>query len=87
MDLVKCTNPDFCSKRKIDIILGSEIFFELFFLTQMALQKTVFGWILSGIVTSNNSIQRLLAMNTETESLHFNQIKSFWEIEEVVKYL
>lgn len=84
-------DPELCSTRKIDMILGTQVFFRLLCIGQIRpvgtdaiWQKTVFGWILSGHVTTSPTINYCLSiMSVESESIQ-EQVQKFWELEEVV---
>lgn len=90
----ECADPDFSSNRKIDMILGSEIFFELLCIgqikpagTRAIWQKTVFGWILSGRVQGEQINPKPTCMSTMVSSDNSiqNQVQKFWELEEVIE--
>lgn len=94
MKTFECADPDISSTRQIDMILGSEIFFELLCIgqvkpmgTRAIWQKTVFGWVLSGCVNVEESKQNSACMTMiadYTDTLQ-SQLKQFWELEEIVR--
>lgn len=84
-------DPDVCSMRKIDMIVGTQVFFRLLCIGQIRptgtnaiWQKTVFGWILSGHVTSINPMHCLSATTSIIDPIQ-EQVQKFWELEEVVR--
>lgn len=84
-------DPDVCSMRKIDMIVGTQLFFRLLCIgqirptgTEAIWQKTVFCWILSGHITSINPRHCLSVTASRIEPLQ-NQVQKFWELEEVVR--
>jgi len=94
INLGECSDPDLSSTKKIDIILGSEIFYELLCIgqikpagTRAIWQKTVFGWVLSGRVQSDQSNPQTSCMTTMVSSDNSiqNEVQKFWELEEVVE--
>ncbi|CAI6363726.1 unnamed protein product [Macrosiphum euphorbiae] len=94
INLGECADPDFRSTKKIDIILGSEIFYELLCIgqikpagTRAIWQKTVFGWVLSGRVQSDHINPHTSCMTTmvSIDNSIQNEVQKFWELEEVVE--
>jgi len=84
-------DPDVCSMQKIDMIVGTQVFFRLLCIGQIKFvgtdaiwQKTVFGWILTGYITSQNPLNFLSVTAPTTESIQ-EQVPKFWELEEVVR--
>lgn len=80
------------------MIIGAEIFYELLCIGQIQLveqtvsmQKTVFGWILSGRVKKIEETQANCLVNicenleSEEEKMYnlSKQLRQFWELEEI----
>lgn len=87
---LKLADPNFNRSSKIDILIGASLFFELICVGQIKLgrnkpilQKSVFGWIVSGpLVQGNNE-------NSSSSFCHFvmqddiqGQLEKFWSLEE-----
>ncbi|CAI6369993.1 unnamed protein product [Macrosiphum euphorbiae] len=77
-------DPDVCSARKIDMIVGTQVFFRLLCVGQIRpagtdaiWQKTVFGWILSGHITSTNPMHCLSATASTFDPIQ-RQVQKFW---------
>ncbi|XP_050294291.1 uncharacterized protein LOC126734638 [Anthonomus grandis grandis] len=89
---IALADPDFSSAKPIDLLLGADIFWELIHIGQIklgrglpVLQKTHFGWIISGPLQTNLSSS--LCSKTQcffTTSID-NQLTKFWEVEEFPK--
>ncbi|XP_050315358.1 uncharacterized protein LOC126749716 [Anthonomus grandis grandis] len=89
---IALADPDFSSAKPIDLLLGADIFWELIHIGQIKLgrglpilQKTHFGWIISGPLQTNLSSS--LCSKTQcffTTSID-NQLTKFWEVEEFPK--
>lgn len=89
-------DPEFGSSRKIDMLIGASIFFDLMCAGQirlrdskLILQKSVLGWIVSGQVTFNNKAFNknnitYHAVNLENREMQI-QLEKFWSIEECVQ--
>lgn len=75
----------------IDMLLGASVFWNLLCIGQIVLpntgtilQKTKFGWILSGplsLNSKNNSICNLSIDSPQNQLIH-DQLEKFWKIEE-----
>ena len=72
------------NNRKIDVLLGSDIYEDLFYnerFTKNGLyfRKSIWGWVISGIVEQTGSLSRRVTCSiAATESNH-----RFWEVEEI----
>lgn len=81
-------DPQFCEPGQIDIIIGAEYFYDL--LTDgrskiseegPTLQNTVFGWIVSGrISTQPTSPPQAVSFSCTVADIH-DQLARFWELE------
>lgn len=82
---LKVADPTFNRPSSIDLLIGAELFLNLLCIGQIhrenqpTLQKTHFGWIISGPIMSNNK-QTIACHNSTTLDLN-NAISKFWEIE------
>ena len=80
-------DPNFKSRDKIDIIIGADLYGLILeeglkkLGGSFVAQKTIFGWILLGDVSQSTIAVNQLSVTTQ-DSLN-DQIKQFWEIEEV----
>jgi hypothetical protein len=84
-------DPHFNTPQQIDMLIGAEIFFEVWTNQQFQLQKgamlqgTVFGWIIAGKVPTTQGMAHALSTfcgcvaHSDTDL--FNQVKRFWEVE------
>lgn len=92
---VKLADPCFNKKSSIDILLGSNIFWNLLCVGQIhlgnnkpILQKTLLGWIVAGNMnTYVNTFQSVNCLSTKgskitTEGLSDNALVKFWHLEE-----
>lgn len=87
---IKLADPTFHVPGKVDLIIGSEVFWRLLCVGQIQLgkakpifQKTKLGWIVSG--TANPSYQTCHAAHchlTRQTTLQ-NQLEGFWRLEEI----
>nr|CAH7712888.1 unnamed protein product [Callosobruchus chinensis] len=86
-DIIKLADPCFSEPQKIDMLIGSDVFWNIVSTEQTSLghnlpvlQNTKFGWIISGPLgfSSKNSI----VCNFSTEIDIQNDLRRFWEIEE-----
>ncbi|XP_055604307.1 uncharacterized protein LOC129752558 [Uranotaenia lowii] len=86
------SDPDFYERHPIDLVLGAEIFFDLFsppghiYLGESmpSVINSVFGWVVSGKTTSNANIPQTTPMICQVATLKRleNQIEKFWLIDE-----
>lgn len=88
-DNIVLADPNFYKSRKIDILLGSQIFWELTCIGQIKLgkgqpilQKTHFGWIISGeLALSQNKEKVISCLSTNIELQ--DQLERFWKLENI----
>ncbi|XP_062535559.1 uncharacterized protein LOC134204764 [Armigeres subalbatus] len=86
---IKLADPSFDTTNPIDIILGAEIFFELFRVPgRISLGKhlpvlvnSVFGWVVSGKSTANTCRPPVVANIATIADIH-RLMERFWTIEE-----
>ncbi|XP_062541412.1 uncharacterized protein LOC134209443 [Armigeres subalbatus] len=86
---IQLADPAFHQPNHVDLILGAEIFFELFNVTGRiqlgnglpTLVNSVFGWVVSG-ETTQRSITTPIVCNIATVSDINNLMEKFWSIEE-----
>ncbi|XP_012231348.1 uncharacterized protein [Linepithema humile] len=89
---LKLADPQFNVSAEIDVLLGAEVFWDLLCVGQIkrstehpTLQKTHFGWILAGCLSSDKKqaqeVQSFHATITNTQ-LH-EQLSRFWQIEDI----
>jgi hypothetical protein len=87
---IQLADPLFNQKSEIDLLLGSDIFWNLLCIGQIklgknkpTLQKTKFGWIISGPIPNYSNIHNntFLSNINIHEKIH-NEISKFWEIED-----
>ncbi|XP_075154313.1 uncharacterized protein LOC142227952 [Haematobia irritans] len=82
-------DPHFYIPQRIDILIGSEIFFDLLVEGKIilgsglpSLKNTVFGWVVGGVVDSN-AVEQVSSCNVVTKIDDLDSLlKRFWEIEE-----
>lgn len=88
---IKLADPSFHKTSNIDMLLGADIFWKILCVGQIKtgagqpyLQKTQFGWIISGSITINNdsSLYQVSCQLVTSKQLDFH-VKRFWEIEEI----
>lgn len=90
---IKLADPSFFEPRKIDLLLGAEIYFELQAVGQVKLgddfpflQNTILGWVVSGRVDCiskappNVSLCNLVSNCTVSENVEF-LLERFWELD------
>jgi hypothetical protein len=86
---IQLADPLFNQKSEIDLLLGSDIFWNLLCIGQIklgknkpTLQKTKFGWIISGPIPNYSNIHNNIFLSNINihEKIH-NEISKFWEIE------
>lgn len=95
---IELADPSFNVSQKIDMIIGSEIFFELICTGQVrptvhgpTFQKTLFGWIVAGPVSSqikherveNKCVSLFSSGTSSTTSELEEKIARFWRLEEI----
>ncbi|KAJ8944077.1 hypothetical protein NQ318_005987 [Aromia moschata] len=88
---INLADPTFYKPDRIDILLGSDLFWELICVGQISLgpnnpilQKTKLGWVVSGpIGIKTNSVVCKFAQTAEAESDIQKCLSKFWEIEEI----
>ncbi|XP_011169928.2 uncharacterized protein LOC105202933 [Solenopsis invicta] len=86
---IKLADPQFYRSSKIDILLGTEKFWELLCIGQIKLgknkpiiQKTLLGWVVSGTVDISNSDRNgQTSCNLSTMEILNQTVQKFWEIE------
>lgn len=89
-------DPAFFKSEKIDLLLGASVFWEILCAGQIQLgdgkpilQKTLFGWILSGNCFFNVPMKTLCSINHSischsSKQLSFEEtISKFWELEDI----
>jgi Putative peptidase (DUF1758) len=89
---IQLADPHFYAPQKIDMLLGAEIFFDIWANHQLKLQnglpslnETLFGWVLAGkLGTSSqlnlNSNATFCGCVAQADDLS-DQVKKFWELE------
>lgn len=90
---LKMADPDFNISSKVDVLLGAGLFFSLLCVGQIRLgidkpllQKSVFGWIISGPMSEGKSAckaERQISCHTIVSQDLENQLEKFWIVEEV----
>lgn len=92
---VNLADEQFSESRKIDLLLGTQLFLQLLYSGKIQLQphkvylqNTALGWIIGGSINVDGCLFSAcnLALNTDTDSENFllnNQIAKFWELEGV----
>ncbi|XP_048522596.1 uncharacterized protein LOC125504514, partial [Dendroctonus ponderosae] len=90
-DNIVLADKRFNESSSIDMLLGASVFWSLICVGQIllpnsgtVLQKTKFGWILSGplpLNPPNNSICNLSLNSSQYQAIH-DQLESFWRLEE-----
>lgn len=89
---IELADPNFDISNRIDLIVGSEIFFSLLSIGQInlgpslpILTKTKLGWIISGPIPPHHN--KTKTIECARQSFHVcsvdSQLKKFWEIESV----
>ncbi|XP_072398107.1 uncharacterized protein [Diabrotica undecimpunctata] len=87
---LKLADPSFFKSDKIQMIIGSDMFWTLICIGQISLgpnkplmQKTKFGWIISGpIAQKTNNVSCNLILKSDEVNVN-KTLSRFWEIEEV----
>lgn len=92
-DNIQLADPEFEVPNKVDMLIGAEIFMDMLCVGQIKLsdqlprlQKTTFGWIVSGKVNGFNTEESVHDINcfTYLASDVDEQITRFWNQEEVI---
>ncbi|KYN27942.1 hypothetical protein ALC57_02653 [Trachymyrmex cornetzi] len=84
-------DPEFNQSKDIDILLGAEIFWGTLCVGQIKetaehplLQKTLFGWVLSGRYPNNTIPMETIQCNIATSHVSLEQaIERFWQTEQI----
>ncbi|XP_058816608.1 uncharacterized protein LOC131679875 [Topomyia yanbarensis] len=86
-DHIQLADPTFATSGAIDMVIGSEVFFDLLRRGHMridddkpTLHNSVFGWLVAGAHRSSSAPVCLVTHVITTESLN-KQVAKFWEIE------
>ncbi|XP_066153054.1 uncharacterized protein [Euwallacea fornicatus] len=89
---ITLADPEFSKPGPIDLLIGSELFYRLLCVGQISLvlhnptlQKTRFGWIVSGSMAKPGSINSICYLSTNSWSSGPNidfDLKNFWEVED-----
>lgn len=89
---IKLADPTFFEPGKVDLLLGADLFWNLICNGQIALgknkpvlQKTRFGWIVSGPIGMNPTKSVVCHFSQNTEKEIQMQLTRFWELEECPK--
>nr|CAI5844533.1 unnamed protein product [Callosobruchus analis] len=90
---LQLADPNLNEPSSVDILLGASVFWQILCTGQISLgdsqpilQKTKFGWILSGtclIMDPKAESQRILSYHTSEQRSLDETVSKFWEIEEV----
>ncbi|KAG7198908.1 hypothetical protein KM043_015726 [Ampulex compressa] len=85
---IKLADPNFSQSSGIDILLGTEIFFEVLCVGQIkagvshpCLQKSHLGWIVSGSVRKEYTQNQAVSCNLATQDLSM-MLAKFWELDQ-----
>ncbi|XP_058816224.1 uncharacterized protein LOC131679505 [Topomyia yanbarensis] len=86
---IQLVDPSFCSTNPIDLILGAEIFFDLFKVSGRiplgdnlpVLVNSVLGWVVSGRSSHGQPIAPIIANVATVNDVH-RLMERFWSIEE-----
>lgn len=86
---IQLADEFFYRSRRIDILLGTEAFFDLLSVGQIklgenlpSLQKTLLGWVVSGRYQTNQQLQSLACLMSREESID-NSLQHLWKIDVV----
>lgn len=86
---ITLADPEFHKPSTIDMLLGAEIYLDLLCIGQIKpakngpiLQKTQFGWIVSGKLGENTSTNNASCHLNVSDSLS-DKLQKFWELEEI----
>ncbi|XP_051171022.1 uncharacterized protein LOC127287913 [Leptopilina boulardi] len=87
-DDLQLADPEFFESGPVDLLIGASIFWDLLCQGQIrlgsdlpTLQKTQFGWIVSGSLSHFKEINKTLCHLVKVNDLD-DQMRRFWEIEE-----
>lgn len=88
---INLADPTFYKPSNVEMLIGSDMFWEILSVGQISLgnnspilQKTKFGWIISGPLSSkSNSISCHFSQNVQGDSDLQKCLLRFWEVEEV----
>lgn len=87
---IKLADPTFNIPNKIDLLLGADCFWQLLCIGQIKLssngpilQKTRFGWIVSGYIPHSHIQTTECNFISELQISH--QLERFWKVEEISK--
>ncbi|XP_071652694.1 uncharacterized protein [Temnothorax longispinosus] len=85
---IKLADPNFMETSKIDILIGAGLFWDLLCVGQIRTtpdqprwQKTQFGWIAGGEISTRKTQSEATICNLITNEALDNAIAKFWEIE------
>lgn len=85
---IQLADPDYYRPAKIDLLLGSDVFWDVICSEQIKLgknmpilQNSIFGWLIAGPVMCSASNNNRIACNF-SQDIH-QQLRRFWELEEV----
>ncbi|XP_058449060.1 uncharacterized protein LOC131429022 [Malaya genurostris] len=89
---IQLADPNFCRSNPVDLILGAEVFFDLFKVTGQislgngmpVLINSELGWVVSGRTTTCQRITPVIANVATNVDLH-NLMEKFWALEEDYK--
>lgn len=88
----KLADPNFYVSSKVDMLIGAELFWELVCVGQIksspehpTLQKTQFGWILAGrLTTPSKSVPDVKSFHAIVTNAQLqDQLSQFWQLEDV----
>lgn len=86
---IRLADPHFYVPGEINLLIGAELFYQLLCIGQiqlnqhgLTLQKTRFGWVLSGKVSSNKEGLNNSMCNIAIDTLN-NKVERFWESEDI----
>lgn len=89
---ITLADPQFNCTSDIDILIGAEVFYDLLCVGQikidqgLTLQKSVFGWVVSGKIYSNSSNTQVCNLSIANKDVYAevrDQLEKFWLVEEV----
>ncbi|XP_055907518.1 uncharacterized protein LOC129942546 [Eupeodes corollae] len=85
---IKLADPSFCKSKQIDMLLGAELFFDLFLQGEYKisndlpiLRNTVLGWIVGESAPASNSHAHCHIVTKPSLTSLDKLVRSFWEIE------
>lgn len=87
---IKLADDTFHLPGSIDLLIGAELFWKLLCVGQIRLlrnqpilQKSHFGWLVSGSISNDTRFQQYVHCNISTTTAIENQLEKFWCLEEV----